>query len=104
VLKRNGIAPPTSMDQVSAQSDNFCHRFVTRSVGQSKAVGIGERERGAGARSGSRSGERERGAGARSGSRSGEREQEREAHIFKNLRERERFGSVFYIIHKKYIF
>jgi hypothetical protein len=25
---------------------------------------------------------------------------EREAQIFKNLRERERFGSVFYIIHK----
>jgi hypothetical protein len=36
--------------------------------------------------------------GARSGS--AEREPEREAHIFKNLRERERFGSVFYIIHK----
>jgi hypothetical protein len=36
--------------------------------------------------------------GARSGS--GEREREQEAHIFKNLRERERFGSVFYIIHK----
>jgi hypothetical protein len=33
-----------------------------------------------------------------------QREREREAHIFKNLRERERFGSVFYIIHKKYIF
>jgi hypothetical protein len=34
----------------------------------------------------------------------GSGEREREAHIFKNLRERERFGSVFYIIHKKYIF
>jgi hypothetical protein len=34
----------------------------------------------------------------------GSAEREREAQIFKNLRERERFGSVFYIIHKKYIF
>jgi ribonuclease HI len=33
-----------------------------------------------------------------------ERERKREAQIFKNLRERERFGSLFYIIHKKYIF
>ena len=31
---------------------------------------------------------------------SAEREREREAHIFKNLRERERFWSIFYIIHK----
>jgi hypothetical protein len=29
-----------------------------------------------------------------------EREREREAQIFKNLQERERFKSVFYIIHK----
>jgi hypothetical protein len=28
VLKRNGIAPPTPMDQVSAQSDKFCYAFV----------------------------------------------------------------------------
>jgi hypothetical protein len=34
----------------------------------------------------------------------GSAEREREAHIFKNLLERERFRSVFYIIHKKYIF
>jgi hypothetical protein len=34
----------------------------------------------------------------------GSAEREREAQIFKNLRERARFGSVFYIIHKKYIF
>jgi hypothetical protein len=34
----------------------------------------------------------------------GSTEREWEAQIFKNLRERERFGSVFYTIHKKYIF
>jgi hypothetical protein len=28
VLKRNGIAPPTPIDQVSAQSDKFCYVFV----------------------------------------------------------------------------
>jgi len=28
VLKRNGIAPPTPMDQVLAQSDKFCYAFV----------------------------------------------------------------------------
>ena len=28
MLKRNGIAPPTPMDQVSAQSDKFCYAFV----------------------------------------------------------------------------
>ena len=28
VLKRNGISPPISMDQVSAQSDKFCYAFV----------------------------------------------------------------------------
>jgi hypothetical protein len=28
VLKRNGIAPPTPMDQVSAQSDKFFYAFV----------------------------------------------------------------------------
>jgi hypothetical protein len=28
VLKRNGIAPPTPIDQVSAQSDKFYYVFV----------------------------------------------------------------------------
>jgi hypothetical protein len=28
VLKRNGIAPPTPIDQVSAQLDKFCYVFV----------------------------------------------------------------------------
>jgi hypothetical protein len=28
VLKRNGIAPPTPIDQVSAQSDEVCYAFV----------------------------------------------------------------------------
>jgi hypothetical protein len=28
VLKRNGMAPPTPMDQVSAQSGKFCYAFV----------------------------------------------------------------------------
>jgi hypothetical protein len=28
VLKRNGIAPPTPIDQVSAQSDKVCYAFV----------------------------------------------------------------------------
>ena len=28
MLKRNGIAPPTPMDQVSAQSNKFCYAFV----------------------------------------------------------------------------
>jgi hypothetical protein len=28
VLKRNGMAPPTPIDQVSAQSDKVCYAFV----------------------------------------------------------------------------
>ena len=28
MLKRNGIAPPTPIDQVSAQSDEVCYDFV----------------------------------------------------------------------------
>jgi hypothetical protein len=28
VLKRNGMVPPTPIDQVSAQSDKFCYAFV----------------------------------------------------------------------------
>ena len=28
VLKRNGMRPPTPLDQVSSQSDNFCEVFV----------------------------------------------------------------------------
>jgi hypothetical protein len=28
VLKRNGIAPPTPIDQVSAQSNEVCYAFV----------------------------------------------------------------------------
>jgi hypothetical protein len=28
VLKRNGVAPPTPIDQVLAQSDKVCYAFV----------------------------------------------------------------------------